>query len=57
MTKPFEQWMKEVDMAVRRMLLDMTVEDLPDYAYAQAYEEGRLPRVVARQAIRAAGGF
>lgn len=57
MTKPFELWMKEVDMAVRRMLLDMTVEDLPDYAYAQAYEEGRLPRVVARQAIRAAGGF
>lgn len=52
----FEQFMVQVNNALVR-LCGMTREDLPDYDYATAFEEKRLPRVTARQAIRAAGGF
>jgi hypothetical protein len=52
----FEQWMLHVNNAMAK-LCGMTADDLPDYDYHQAFEEGRLPRVTARQAVRAAGGF
>jgi len=52
----FKQWMAKVDEAVQRMC-NLTCTDLPDYGYAEAFQQGRSPRTVARQAIRAAGGF
>ena len=52
----FDAWLAAVDNAVVRMA-GVGKDDLPDYCYRDAFEDGRAPAAVARSAIRAAGGF
>ena len=52
----FNAWLRLVNGHVVRFT-GLALDDLPDYDYASAYDEGRNARTVARQAIRAAGGF
>jgi hypothetical protein len=56
MKKTFEQWKREVDAAILA-LCGLTADDLPDYGYADAYEDGKSPKATARAAIKAAGDF
>ena len=53
----FETWQRSVDSHMARFTDGMDSNDLPDYDYALAFAQNRNPRTVARQAIRAAGGF
>ena len=53
----FEAWQRLVDSHMARFTDGMDSNDLPDYDYALAFAQDRNPRTVARQAIRAAGGF
>lgn len=50
----FDDWMKLVDFHIARMLSGLTSDDLPDYLYRDAYDDGHIPHTVARRAIRAA---
>ncbi len=49
----FQQFLAHVDQVVRRMT-GMSRDDLPDYDYRTAFEDGVLPGTTARRAIRAA---
>jgi hypothetical protein len=49
----FRDWLRKVD-AVVRAKTGMSYDDLPDYCYADRYEEGARPATVANEAIRAA---
>lgn len=53
MQEPFSEWIQRVDNALEAHC-GLTSEDLPDYLYADAYEDGESPKKVARRAYRAA---
>ena len=49
----FTAWLGRVDDALEDTC-GLTSEDLPDYLYRDAYEDGESPKRVARRAYRAA---
>ena len=49
----FQQWMRKVD-AIIDAITGMSADDLPDYCYADAFEDGVKPATAARRAIGAA---
>lgn len=51
--RSYDEWMLAVDANVQR-LCGLSADDLPDYCYADAYDDGRSPSEVARAAVRAA---
>ena len=51
----FETWLKLVDVEVASRC-GLSYMDLPDWRYADAYEDGMSAKTAARRAIRAAGG-
>lgn len=51
--KTFEHWMRAVDN-VLSSIAGLVSEDLPDYCYADAYEDGYSPAATAKRALRAA---
>jgi len=51
---PFSQWMRDVDKAIS-LLVGLISDDLPDWCYRDAYDEGLSAKVAARKAIRSAG--
>ena len=56
MAKTFDQWMQEVNRAVEH-LVGLSADDLPDWNYRDAYDDGASPSSAARQAIRAARDY
>jgi hypothetical protein len=52
----FEAWMAQVDAALVKRC-GLTSADLPDYCYADDYEDGATPRQAAVAAIHAAKEF
>jgi hypothetical protein len=48
----FEQWKARVDKAIAKRLLGMTSEELPDWDYRRAYDEGMRPVGAASHAIK-----
>jgi hypothetical protein len=50
---PFAQWMHSVDLTIQR-ITGLSADDLPDYCYRDAYEDGLSPAQAARRAVRAA---
>jgi hypothetical protein len=52
--REWERWMEAVDMEVQR-LCGMSADDLADYAYRDAYDDGADPAEVAREALAADG--
>jgi hypothetical protein len=55
-TRTFDQWMQEVNRAMDA-LCGMVSEDLPDWNYRDAYDDGVGPRIAAARAVRAARDF
>jgi hypothetical protein len=53
----FEEYMRAVDAAIASKVGGMDSNDLPDYCYRDAYDDGEGPASVARKAIRAAGDY
>jgi len=51
----FDTWMKAVDKHCVA-LCGLESADLPDYCYADAYDDGLTPKQAAKAAIRAANG-
>ena len=51
MRMTFEQWKSKVNEAVER-LVGLSCDDLSDYCYADAWEDGVSPIAAARRAIR-----
>lgn len=56
MKRTFEQYMADVRCDMLRRC-GMEPDDLPDYDYATAFEDGVAPETTALRAIRAAGGY
>jgi hypothetical protein len=54
--KDFDSWKKQVDAILIR-LCGMSSDDLPDYGYANAFENGCSAAVTAKRALRAAKEF
>lgn len=52
----FQAWKRLVDAALLAGC-GMVGDDLPDYGYWDAYEDGVDPRTVAKRVIRAAGEY
>lgn len=52
----FEEWMKAVDQAVQSSI-GVSVHDLPDYAFRDAYDDGVAPNRVAKRVIKAAKDY
>jgi hypothetical protein len=52
----FEQWMAIVASIMSR-LCEMGPDDLPDWGYRAAYDEGKSPDCAARAAIKAARNY
>ena len=46
----YAEWMAAVDQACQR-IADVSCEDLPDYCYRDAYDDGVSPTLAARRAI------
>ena len=46
-----EQWMKEVDSLISRQI-GLGANDLPDFLYRDAYDDGRTTKSVAREVIK-----
>ena len=51
---PFEAWLARAD-AVCCKLVGMSIYDLPDYCYRDAFDDGMTPAAAAKSALRAAG--
>lgn len=49
----FDRWMADVD-AYFLLRLGLSADDLPDYCYRDAYDDGATPTQAARAALRAA---
>jgi Family of unknown function (DUF5419) len=56
MKETFEVWMKEVDR-ILDTACGLTSQDIPDWMYYDAYEDGVKPTVAAKRALKAAGSF
>jgi hypothetical protein len=56
MARTYEQWFQEVDRLVQR-LIGLGADDLPDWNYRDAYDDGVTPSRAAARAIRAARDF
>jgi hypothetical protein len=54
MKKSFEQWMKDVDSAMDR-ICGLSSNDISDFCYRDAYDDGRKASSVAREALQADG--
>lgn len=52
----FEEWMKAVDQAVQNSI-GVSVHDLPDYAFRDAYDDGVSAKRVAKRVIKAAKDY
>ena len=50
----FKKWMSEIDAAVGRLAW-VSVYDLPDYNFRDAYESGDTPEQVAMDILEAEG--
>lgn len=46
----FDEWMKQVDKILARMTGGLTSEDLADYDYQSAFEDGATPTQAAKSA-------
>lgn len=53
----FEEWMKRVDNHIGHTLPFMDSNDIPDWRYRDAYDEGMTPKRAAQNAIRQAREF
>jgi len=51
--KTFEEWMKEVDRAVKTKA-DLSVHDLPDCPFSDWYTDGKTPKGAATKALKMA---
>lgn len=49
----YEEWKRQVNACVHT-LTGLDADDLPDFAYRDAYEAGRTPAATARAVFRAA---
>ena len=49
----YARWLREVDAEIGRLYLGCSLDDLCDYCYRDAFDDGVSPRVTARRAIRA----
>lgn len=52
----FEEWMARVNQLMDNYC-GMVSEDLPDWCYRDAYDDGRTPGAAAREAIAAARDY
>lgn len=52
----FEEWMARVNQLIDNYC-GMVSEDLPDWCYRDAYDDGRTPGAAAREAIAAARDY
>ncbi len=52
----FEQWKEQVNRVLEARL-GLSADDLPDWDYRSAYDDGILPTVAATRAMRAAEDF
>lgn len=52
----FDAWMVKVDAIIQKKC-GLSYLDLPDYCYADEYEDGASPAEAAKAAIKAAGSF
>jgi hypothetical protein len=50
----FEQWMVKVSAAIGKKAGGLDADDLPDFCYRDAYDDGSTPAQAARAAIKAA---
>jgi hypothetical protein len=56
MKRSFEQWMADVDRCLEQKC-GLTHEDLPDWGYYDAYDDGMTPKGAAIKAIKASDEF
>jgi hypothetical protein len=54
MAKTFEQWKQEVDRAVQS-LAGLSADDLEDWGYRDAYDDGMSPKRAAIHALANSG--
>jgi len=54
--KTFKEWMDKVDQEIKGVT-DLTSEDLPDYMFYDAYEDGVDPAETAAKCLDAAGYY
>ena len=52
----YTEWLHQLDAACYR-IAGCSYQDLDDYCYRDAYDDGRAPVSTARAAIRAAKGY
>jgi hypothetical protein len=55
MKQSFEEWRKAVDAAVSRAT-GLSLDDLPDVALRDWYDDGVTPKSAASRAVKYAGG-
>lgn len=49
----FKEWMKEVDAQINKLIgFGLTSDDLADYLYDDAYDDGLTPEEAAIEAIK-----
>ena len=53
MKKTFEEWMKEVNHYISRVVF-LTSDDLPDCCYRDWYDDNVTPKTAAKRAIKSA---
>ena len=53
--KCFNAWLAKVSEQIDK-LCSLSIDDLDDYCYREAYEDGQTPSMVARHAIKNSGG-
>ena len=53
----FRLWMSKVNAIIASRLCGLTSDDLPDWNYRDAYDEGTTPSRAAAQAMRAAKDY
>lgn len=52
----FDEWMKQVDSEIEKHF-GLSSDDLPDWTYADAFEDGMKPEDAAQEAMSAAMEF
>ena len=51
MKKTYEEWFKEVNAEIIRQT-GFSADDLPDYCYKDAYDDGKSPKSTAKAVIK-----